>query len=361
MSKDGRVEGGRGLEVATRQDGTWLQFNASDGGACAIHIENLAKDRGPVTKEVLLRWCADQAKLAVAAPVPAGEREPAKVEIIDLEDVRRKKRMLMTDYAMTEDDMMRLEWLIHAEFALLEDEKAAPPLAESQGSETPRCPSCGSRDRELRNCMVENCGEIPHRKAICSDSWHSGAVRVSQGSEMPKFTDGELALLISMMNDRIIEAESIGIKRQDSSSDFRIKLLDKLTALRTLGAARVSEGSGEPADDDLFRRYRAALEGLTSGGPEFVGNPERCAQAMKDWQLDAMESVDRWTKRAQEAEAKRGANSSSPAGGRDERACFDKWSDGMTLGHGSNREAAWLGWQARAASSPRAEGGEKNV
>lgn len=44
-----------------------------------------------------------------------------------------------------------------------------------------KCPTCGSRDRLRRNCIVENCGELHavfsggHLKAVCSDSWHSVA------------------------------------------------------------------------------------------------------------------------------------------------------------------------------------------
>ena len=32
----------------------------------------------------------------------------------------------------------------------------------------------------------------------------------------------------------------------------------------------------------LFKRYKKALEGLTPGGSEFVDEPERCAQVIKD-------------------------------------------------------------------------------
>lgn len=34
--------------------------------------------------------------------------------------------------------------------------------------------------------------------------------------------------------------------------------------------------------EDLLTRYKRALEGLTPGGSEFVNEPERCAQSVRD-------------------------------------------------------------------------------
>lgn len=54
----------------------------------------------------------------------------------------------------------------------------------SSPAPTERCPSCGSREKAYRLCMIENCGEphfeetifsSTHMKAVCSDSWHTAA------------------------------------------------------------------------------------------------------------------------------------------------------------------------------------------
>src|SRR6185295_8605237 len=63
-------------------------------------------------------------------------------------------------------------------------EKAEATIRASLTSATApvdRCPSCGSREKIARMCMVENCGEphfeqtsfsSTHAKVVCSDSWH---------------------------------------------------------------------------------------------------------------------------------------------------------------------------------------------
>lgn len=44
-----------------------------------------------------------------------------------------------------------------------------------------KCPVCGSLEREVRCCIVENCSEphelpsaysVTHKKVICSHPWH---------------------------------------------------------------------------------------------------------------------------------------------------------------------------------------------
>lgn len=63
---------------------------------------------------------------------------------------------------------------------------------------TARCPSCGSRDRWIRRCMIENCGythadepagileSLDHRKSVCSDSWHSALASQPAQSAAPR-------------------------------------------------------------------------------------------------------------------------------------------------------------------------------
>jgi hypothetical protein len=69
------------------------------------------------------------------------------------------------------------------ENAVISARASSPAVAPTE-----RCPSCGSREKGYRLCMIENCGEPhfeetafsgTHRKAVCSDSWHSAAPAVA--------------------------------------------------------------------------------------------------------------------------------------------------------------------------------------
>ena len=311
MSKDGRVEGGRGLEVATRQDGTWLQFNASDGGACAIHIENLAKDRGPVTKEVLLRWCADQAKLAVAAPVPAGEREPAKCGKNLGNDILVIPCDLPEGH---EGECERRVWPVS-----VNEQLAAPPLAESQ-------PNAG-----IANF---SCDPPPEGVKV------AGFEAESQGSETPR--------------EKCPSCQATDNNPYTDQNGVAMRACGR--CMIQWRAARVSEGSGEPEQDwhklpvgtwffhdspTSVERY--SVQERTSGGCSIVcSTPYVHAGAKRDMQ-----------------EIARLHNAANSAGGRDAEINPHEIHNRFCGEDGKPCQACQLKNERAAASSPRAEGGEK--
>jgi hypothetical protein len=48
------------------------------------------------------------------------------------------------------------------------------------------------------------------------------------------------------------------------------------------------------AQMDLLRRYKAALEGLTPGGSEFVNDPENCARYVREAMIRQHETIKRF-------------------------------------------------------------------
>lgn len=55
---------------------------------------------------------------------------------------------------------------------------------------------------------------------------------------------------------------------------------------------------------EMFRRYRLALEGLTPGGSEYSGDPERCADTVRKSLHSRMDLLKDKVKRIHELEAK---------------------------------------------------------
>lgn len=54
--------------------------------------------------------------------------------------------------------------------------------------------------------------------------------------------------------------------------------------------------------DSLLLRYKRALEGLTPGGSEFVDEPERCAEMVRESLASRMRVIVSLTKRNRELE-----------------------------------------------------------
>lgn len=48
------------LIVHVKKDGTWLEFNSSNGLSAILRVESVAETKGMVAKTALLQWCKDR-------------------------------------------------------------------------------------------------------------------------------------------------------------------------------------------------------------------------------------------------------------------------------------------------------------